>query len=204
MNVLICFKWERDSNEATISNDGSLKWFDTKLKPSDDEAASIAFARQIAADTDGTLTAVTIGDGDATWVLARGASRTVSVNEYIPSKDDGQTAARLANAIKAVGDYDVILTGDAQEFAGVVPATAAKLGIPLIAGVTDVAADADDPACLIAHRTTTQSQETLKIHTPVLVSVTATSAEKNHPTIRQIMAAKNPRLTRLIVRSWNR
>lgn len=190
MKVLICYKWERDSDEATISNDGSLKWFNTKLKPTDDEAAAIACAKKIAADTEGTLTAVTIGDGDATWALARGASRTVSVAAYSPDKDDVVTASQLANAIQAAGDYDVILMGDAREFSGVVPVTAAILGIPVVAGVTDVAVDPDDPTCLIAHRTTTQAQETIKIHGPAMISVAATAKEKTPPTMRQIMAAK--------------
>lgn len=190
MKVLICYKWQRDSDEATISSDGSLKWFNTKLKPSDDEAAAIACAKKIAADTEGTLTAVTIGDGDATWALARGASRTVSVGAYTPDKDDTVTAAQLANAIKAAGDYDVILMGDAREFSGVVPVTAALLGIPVIAGVTDIAVDPAEPNCLIAHRTTTQAQETLKLRGPALVSVAAMTKEKTAPTMRQIMAAK--------------
>lgn len=190
MEVLICFKWERDSNDAAISSDGSLKWFENKLKPSDDDAAAIVCARQIATDTNGNLTAVTIGDGDATWALARGATRAVSVGNYMPAKDEAVTAARLANAIKATGHYDVIVMGDAQEFAGVAPIIASILEIPIVAGVADVGADPEDPGCLIAHRTTTQAQETLKIQGPALVSVMAASTEKNFPTMRQIMAAK--------------
>jgi len=190
VKVLICYKWERDSGEATISHDGSLKWFNTKLKPSDDDAAAIACARQIAADTSGDLTAVTIGDGDAAWALARGASRTVCVSAYTPSKDDAVTAAQLAKSIKAAGEFDVVLMGDAQEFAGVVPITAALLGLPLVAGVSDVAIDPGSPDCLIAHRTTAEAQETLKIRVPALVSVAASGSEKAIPSMKQILAAK--------------
>lgn len=136
------------------------------------------------------MTAVTIGDGDATWALARGASRAISVGAYTPGKDNAVTASLLANAIKAAGEYDVILMGDAQEFAGVVPVTAAMLELPLVAGVSFVSLDPSDPTCLIAHRTTTQAQETLKIKTPALISVAAASSEKDFPGMRQIMAAK--------------
>ena len=190
MKVLLCYKWERDSSEASISHDGSLKWFNTKLKPSDDDAAAIACARQIATDSEGNLTAVTIGDGDTAWALARGASRAVCVSTYTPSKDDAVTAAQLARSIQAVGEYDVVLMGDAQEFAGVVPITAALLGLPLIAGVSDVAIDPDKPDCLIAHRTTSETQETLRIRIPALISVAAASSEKDIPTMKQILAAK--------------
>lgn len=190
MKVMFCYKWERDSSEAAISHDGSLKWFNTQLKPSDDEAAAIACARQIAADTEGSLTAVTIGDGDTAWALARGADRAVRASSIMPSKDDAVTGAQLAEVIKASGAYDVVLMGDAQEFAGVVPVTAALLGLPLIAGVEDVAVDPEHPDCLIAHRLTDKAHETLRIHTPALISVAATSSEKNLPSMRQILSAK--------------
>lgn len=190
MNVLICYKWERDSAESAISHDGSLKWFNTQLKASNDDAAAIACARQIVTDTEGELSAVTIGDGDTSWALSRGATRAVSVNEFAPSKDDAVTAAKLAKAIKATGNHDVILMGDAQEFAGVVPVTAALLGIPLVAGVSDVEIDSNNPDYLIAHRTTSEALEEVKIRVPALISVVADSSEKNSPSMRQILAAK--------------
>lgn len=190
MNVLICFKWERDSEEATISHDGTLKWFNTNLKASDDDAAAISCARQIAAETESSLTAVTIGDGDATWAMARGASHTLRASTYMPGKDESVTAARLANAIKAAGEYDVILIGDELEHAGVAPITAALLGLPLVAGVADVAIDSKHPGYLIAHRATSENIETLKVKLPALISVLATSSEKNRPGMRQILAAK--------------
>ena len=190
MNVFIAYKWERDSDEATISSDGSLKWFDTKLRASDDEAAAIVCAKQLTVDTGGTLTAVTIGDGDATWALARGASRAVSIGGYFPAKDNAVTASALVSAIRTAGDTDVVVLGDAREFSGVVPAVAAQLGLPLVAGVADFAVDPENQSCVIAHRNTDQAQETLRIHMPVVISVCATSKEKTAPTIRQIMAAK--------------
>lgn len=190
MNVLFCYKWERDPNEATITSDGALKWFDTKLKANDDEAAAIVMARQIAAETGGALTGVTIGDGDTSWVLARGAARCVCADALMPTADNALTGARVAEAIKAAGEYDLVLMGDAQEYSGVVPATAAALGIPAVLGVTSVTPDGDNPGCVLVERATAAAQETLRVHTPALISVAATSSEKTHPTMRQMMAAK--------------
>lgn len=190
MNVLFCYKWERDPNEATITSDGALKWFDTKLKANDDEAAAIVMARQIAAETGGALTGVTIGDGDTSWVLARGAARCVCADAFAPDTDNAVTGARLAAVIKAAGEYDVILMGDTQEYSGVVAATAAALNIPAVVGVTKAEPDAENPGCILVERATSSALETLRVHTPALISVAATSSEKTHPTMRQMMAAK--------------
>lgn len=199
MNVLFCYKWERDPNEATITSDGALKWFDTKLKANDDEAAAIVVARQIAESTGGALTGVTIGDGDASWVLARGAARCVSVDALIPDADNALTGARLAEAIKATGEYDLVIMGDGQEYSGVVPATAAALGIPAVVGVTNVTPDGDNPGCVLAERATATAQETLRVHVPALISVAATSSEKTRPSMRQMMAAKKLPVERVAV-----
>lgn len=190
MKVLFCYKWKRDPGDAAISSDGSLKWFFTTLKPSDDDSAAIVCARQIADSTNGSITAVTIGDGDATWALARGAQKAVSVPDFMPSEDEAITGARLAEAIRGAGDYDVVIMGDTQEFAGVVPVAAASLGLPLVAGVSGVSYDEAYPDCLIARRLNDDVQETLKIQLPALVSVLATDSEKLRPSMKQMLMAK--------------
>lgn len=199
MNVLFCYKWERDSNEATITSEGALKWFDTKLKATDDEATAIVMAKKIAEETGGELTGVTIGDGDVYWALARGAGRAVSADALTPSTDNAVTAARLASAIKAAGEYDLIIMGDSQEYSGVVPATAAKLGINMIVGAQDVRPDGESASTVLVTRATAHSLETLRVHTPALISIAAVGTEKTRPTMRQVMAAKKMPVERIEV-----
>lgn len=199
MNVLFCYKWERDSNEATITSEGALKWFDTKLKATDDEATAIVMAKKIAEETGGELTGVTIGDGDVYWALARGAGRAVSADALTPSADNAATAARLASTIKAAGEYDLIIMGDSQEYSGVVPATAAKLGINMIVGAQDVRPDGESANTVLVTRATAHSQETLRVHTPALISIAAVGTEKTRPTMRQVMAAKKMPVERIEV-----
>lgn len=197
MNVLFCYKWERDPNEATITSEGVLKWFDTKLKTTDDEATAIAMARKLAQDSGGTLTGVTIGDGDVYWALARGAERAVSADALLPDADNALTAARLAEAINAVGGYDVIIMGDVREYSGVAPAVAAKLGLPMVVCAQEIAADAENADCVLVTRTTGEAQETLRVHTPALISIVAVGSEQTRPTMRQVMAAKKLPVERL-------
>lgn len=201
MNVIICYKWERDPNEATITSEGALKWFDTRLKATDDEATAIAMAHKLAQDTGGTLTGVTIGDGDAYWALARGASRVVSADALSPDTDNAATAARLAAAIRAAGEYDVVIMGDEQEYSGVVPATAAALGLGVICAAQEVMADAENEDCVLVRRATATAQETLRVKLPALISVAAVGTEKTRPTMRQVMAAKKLPVERIDVQA---
>lgn len=190
MDVVLAFKWERDPDDAFVSSDGSVKWYMEKLKASDDDAAAIACARKLAADAGGQLRAVTIGDGDVGWALARGAASAVSVGEYGPSDDEAVTARCLANAIAAAGEADVVVMGDAQAHAGVAGVVGALLGLTVVTGVREIVLDADAPECVLVSRATSEAEETLRVRMPALVAVAAADAEKSTPTMKQILAAK--------------
>lgn len=122
--------------------------------------------------------------------MARGASRAVSAEGLAPSPDDRQTAEALAQVVEAAGEADVVVMGDARDAAGVAGALAAYLGLPLVAGVRDFAADPDDPGRIVAHRKTDKTLETLLIAVPALITVSAVEDEKNVPSMKQMLAAK--------------
>lgn len=187
MDVKLVFKWEHNPDDAQVMADGSMRWFTDNLTPSDDDAAAIACARKIAEDTDGSLTAVTIGNGDVSWALARGAAGALSVDDYAPGLDDAETAAKLANAVKAAGAGDVVIIGDAQDHAGVAPVLAGLLDLPLVSGVNEVHAEAGG---LVAKRVTSAATETIRFQAPALVSVAAIDVEKVFPSMKQKLAAK--------------
>lgn len=122
--------------------------------------------------------------------MARGASRAVSAEGLAPSPDDRQTAEALAQVVEAAGEADVVVMGDARDAAGVAGALAAYLGLSLVAGVRDFAADPDDPGRIVAHRKTDKTLETLPIAVPALITVSAVEDEKNVPSMKQMLAAK--------------
>ena len=122
--------------------------------------------------------------------MARGASRAVSAEGLAPSPDDRQTAEALAQVVEAAGEAAVVVMGDARDAAGVAGALAAYLGLPLVAGVRDFAADPDDPGRIVAHRKTDKTLETLLIAVPALITVSAVEDEKNVPSMKQMLAAK--------------
>lgn len=194
MDVKLIYKWEHNPDDAQVMADGSMKWFTDNLTPSDDDAAAIACARKIAEDTGGVLTAVTIGNGDVSWALARGAAGALSVDDYTPGLDDAETAAKLANAVKAAGKTDVVIMGDAQDHAGVAPVVAALLDFPLVSGVNEVHADSGE---LVAKRVTSSATETIRFSAPAVVSVAAVDVEKVFPSMKQKLAAKKLPVDRL-------
>lgn len=119
MKVVIAYKWGRDEEDALVYDDGSIKWKRDKLVASDDDAAAIACARSVAAATGGELVAATLGNGDASWALARGAVSAVSAEGLEPAVDEAQTAANLAAVVAEAGEADLVVIGDAQKSAGV-------------------------------------------------------------------------------------
>jgi electron transfer flavoprotein beta subunit len=190
MNVAIIYKWALNPEDAIVKDDASVTWRRPKLAASDDDAAAIACARSLAQATDGEMTAVTIGDGDATWALARGASRAVCIDDYRPCDDDTRTAQALAQAVRAAGDFDVIVMGDMQLHAGVAGALAAELGIPAVLGADDIEPDPDGPDAIRVRRQSPDAIETFRVHTPALVAVAAVRTEVDVPGIKQQLAAK--------------
>lgn len=114
----------------------------------------------------------------------------MSAEGLAPSPDDRQTAEALAQVVEAAGEADVVVMGDARDAAGVAGALAAYLGLPLVAGVRDFAADPDDPGRIVAHRKTDKTLETLLIAVPALITVSAVEDEKNVPSMKQMLAAK--------------
>lgn len=197
MNVTVIYKWGRDPDEILVYDDGSYKLRRDRLAANDDDVAAIVSARQLAKGTGGELTAATIGSGDTSWAMARGASRGVVAPELMPSIDNAVTALELEQAVKAAGDAPVVVMGDAQDAAGVAGCLAARLGMPLVAGVMDFAVDPDDEAKLLAHRRNGKTVETIRISTPALITVAATENEKGAPTMKEMLAAKRAPLEKV-------
>lgn len=189
MKVACLFKWARNPGDAWVNPDGSVVWRGAKMVASDDDAAAIVFAREVAEATGGELTGVTIGDGDASWALARGAQRVVSIPDVAPSPDDASTAASLAAAVRHAGEFDLVLMGDAQDHPGVAGTLGALLGMPVLLGVQGVTVHGDDSLRLLARRRVGTGLETLGAPSPVLAAVAAESTEKDVPGVRQLMDA---------------
>ena len=141
MNVVCIFKWARNPDDAWVEPDGSITWRRPKLVATDDDAAAIVAARELAQSTGGTLVGVTVGDGDAAWAFSRGADRVVSVSGFTPGPDDDEGAAALASAVRRAGEADVVVMGDAVDHPGVAGVLGALLSMPVLPSVDEVTVD---------------------------------------------------------------
>jgi len=139
------------------------------------------------AGPDGEVVGLTLGDADASWGLARGASRAVRVSDAPVADDEGVTAAVLAAAVRSVADVDVVVVGDSEEHPGVAAALGARLGWPVVVGVVSAAPSG---AGIEAVRKTGDVQETLVVPCPAVLGVVAEGAESRTPGMKEQLAAR--------------
>lgn len=201
MRVVIVYSWARDTGAASVRADGSVDWRGTRTAPGEDDPAALAVALRLADDTGGEVTGLTLGDGDASWVLARGVGSTWSVGDAPVLGDDAATAGIIAAAVRAIGDVDVVVVGDAAERAGVPAALAGLLGWPVVLGIAaagvDPAGAASAPARVRATRRAPAGTETITAAPPLVLGVAAESGTHRAPGMKELLAARRRPVTPL-------
>jgi electron transfer flavoprotein beta subunit len=122
--------------------------------------------------------------------LAIGADEAVIVTDPAAQGSDHMGTARtLAAAIRRIGSFDLILTGEgsADEYSGQVPARLAELlGLPQITYVRQLGVFADH---LRAVRDLEDSLQVVEARLPALVSVTSELNEPRLPSLTAILRA---------------
>jgi electron transfer flavoprotein beta subunit len=187
MKIVVVFKWARDPDDAAIRSDGSVDWRGAKMAAGEDDPAAVVVGRAVAAASGCAVVGLTIGDGDASWALARGIEQVVAVPDAPSLADNAATAGLLAAAIGWIGEVDVVVIGDAEAYPGVPAALAGVLGWPAVLGVS-AAAFADGR--LVATRRIGDREQTVSLGLPAVLAVAAASAEKHAPGMKEILAAR--------------
>jgi len=122
--------------------------------------------------------------------LAMGADKAYVVNDAsLKDVDTSGTAYILAEAIKKIGYYSLILCGETSldSFSGLVGSRLAELlSLPQITSVRKVSVEGD---VVIAERTLEDAIETVKAKMPALVSVTREINQPRIPSLMMIMKA---------------
>jgi electron transfer flavoprotein beta subunit len=192
MNVVVVYTWARDPQDAAVRSDGSVDWRGARMAAGDDDHAAIAVARAIAAAAGCDLIGLTIGDGDASWALARGVEQAVSVPDAPSLADHAATAAVLAAAVRWIGDVGVVVIGDAEAYPGVAAALAGGLGWPAVLAAST--ADVTEGRLRVS-RCIDGRPQTLSLGLPAVVAVAAASAEKQPPGMKEVLAARRRPVT---------
>lgn len=122
--------------------------------------------------------------------LAMGADKAYVVNDSsFKDVDTLGTAYVLAEAIKKIGEFNLILCGETSldSFSGLVGSRLAELlGLPQISSVRKLSVEGDN---IVAERALEDAVETVKAKMPALVTVTREINQPRIPSLMMIMKA---------------
>ena len=195
MNIIVCAKQVIDVSEMKVDPNTKkpiLQGVPQKISDIDKNAMEEAI--KIKEKHGGKITVVTVGPADAKErikeLLAMGADEGILVSH--PEKYDYHViSSLLAEAIKKIGEYDIVLCGEASidMFSGQVgPRVAALLNIPQITYAQSISAEKDK---VTAERNMGDKAVTTESTYPVLITVTKESNEPRLPSLMQILGAAN-------------
>ena len=201
MNIVVCVKYVPDAQSDPTFNgsDNTTDRLGDGLLSELDEYA-IEAGLKLAESAEGgvaenTVTVLTVGPDKAADAIKKslqmGAHEGVHVSdEAIHGSDAAATSLILAEAVRKIGNPDLILTGMASTDGtmGVVPAMLAeRLGLPQVTLASELTVEGGN---VTIRRDGDVASETITASLPALVSVTDQINEPRYPSFKGIMAAK--------------
>lgn len=204
VNLIVCLKQAIDVTQLkTDQKTRKPLVADAPKKISDFDKNALEEAVRIKEKQSGKITTIMFGPPEAKTnlreALAMGADQAYLLTD--PSFENSDTLATsriLAKAVRKLGQFDLILCGEASidSFAGQVgPQLAEQLHVPVITYTRKLVLDGN---IVTAERNLKDRYETEKTKTPALVTVTKEINEPRIPSLMDIMnASKKPLIT------WN-
>ena len=196
MKVVVVYKWSRNAADALVRSDGSIDWRNAKMSAGEDDPAALAVASRLASDSGGEVVGLTVGDGEASWALARGVSSAVSVSDATHLIDNAATASLLAAAVRTIADVDVVVIGDSKQDSGVPVALAGDLGWPALVGL--LSAEVVDGKIRATRR---EGAETVvfEVAGPVVLGIAAEADVDKVPGMKERLAARKHPVQQLTI-----
>jgi len=195
VRILICVKQAIDVSQLKAdSATRHLILADAPKKISDFDKNALEEAIHIKEKLGGEVLTATVCPEDAKTTLrealAMGVDKSYLISDPIfENSDTLATSYVLAEAIKKIGDFDLILCGEASidSFSAQIgPRLAERLGIPLITYARKLSLEGETVA---AERGLEDCSETVKAKMPVLITVTKEINEPRTPSYMAIMKA---------------
>ncbi len=206
MNVIVCVKQiiDPETPAADFKVDAEAKRAvppkDRSMVISDYDANAMEAALKLKDAYGGKVTVLSLGGDSARKVimncLAMGGDEGVLLND--PAFDDSDsfaTAYALAEAIKKVGEYDLILCGrqEGDWDAGQVGSGIAELlGLPSVTTVGKI--DANDGKATV-ERMVADGRDVVEIGFPALFTISSEVGEPRFASLKGIMGAKKKPIT---------
>lgn len=163
-------------------------------KISDFDKNALEEAIQLKEKFGGEVLTITVGPEDAKAIireaLAMGADKAYLINDLIfESSDTLATSYILAEAVKKIGPFDLILCGETSidgYSAQIGPRLAERLNIPVVTYVRKLSFEG---SVLTLERVLEDCYEMIGVGTPALITVTKELNEPRIPTLMAIMKA---------------
>jgi electron transfer flavoprotein beta subunit len=177
-------------------------------KMSDFDKNALEEAIRIKEKLGGEIITLTVSSEDAKAVLreglALGADKAYWLNDpALQGTDTWGTAYVLAEMVKKIGEFDLILCGDSSldSFSGLVgPRLSEMLNVPQITSVGKVTVEGD---AVIAERSLEDASETVKAKMPALISVTREINQPRIPSLMMIMKASKKEIVAWSLKDLN-
>ncbi len=204
VKILVCVKQAIDVSQIKIDTaTRRLIAVDAPKKISDFDKNALEEAIRVKEKLGGEIITLTVGPEDAKTTvreaLAMGADKSYVVTDpMFEGSDTLATSYILAEAVKKIGTFDLVLCGEASidSFSAQIgPRLADRLNMPLITYVKKLNLEGDT---ITAERSLEDSHETIKAKTPALLTVTK---ELNEPRIPSLMAIMKASKKEIVM--WN-
>ncbi|QTF08988.1 electron transfer flavoprotein subunit beta/FixA family protein [Brenneria izadpanahii] len=196
---LVLYKWTLNEQDIKIRPDDlSLDASRAKGKISDFDRNAIEEAAQIVEAQGGSVDVLTYGaeslKSSLKDVLSRGADKAYWIADASAETADATVTAKvLAAAIRKIGPYDIILTGEGssdQFNQQTAPRLAALLGLPCLTLIHKLDVDGETVSVT---RKLTDCTEQVTVNGPVVISVLSDINKPRIPGLKQVLgAAKKP------------
>ena len=195
MDILVCIKQVPASNKVEVDPvTGVLlrNGADSKMNPYDLYALETAL--KIREEVGGTISVISMGPPQAMTVIREAFAMGVDRGALLSDRRFGgadvlATSYTIAQGIKKMGDFDLILCGKQTtdgDTAQVGPEIAEHMDLPHVTLATAVEM-ADGK--LHVTRDTDEGHDLVEVSLPALVTVTKTTYDPRYPTIKSKMAA---------------
>ena len=195
MNIIVCAKQVVDISEVKIDENSKKPLLEgVEKKISDIDKNAMEEALRIKEKFGGKIKVLTLGLPEAKEnikeLLAVGGDEAFLVKTK-GNYDYYEGSCLLAKAIEKIGDFDIILCGEASidQFSGQMgPRIAALLGIPQITYAQKVDAETKEVA---VEKNLGDQLVVMRSSYPVLITVTKEINEPRLPSLMQILASSN-------------
>ncbi len=197
MKIIVCIKQVPDAKDVRLdpeTNTLAREGVESIMNPYDQHALEEAV--KLKEQHGGEVIAITMGPPQAEEMLrlaiSCGADKVVLVSDRaFAGADTWATAYTLENALKKIGDYDLILCGKQAidgDTAQVGPGLATRLGIPFVTCVQKIREASDKE--LVMERMMDDGYDVVAVDFPVLVTVVKDINEPRVPSLKGKMKAK--------------